>query len=291
MKTFLKSAMVLLANYAFWIYIFWGITDAFNYGLIGAGIGFMIATSCVLFSIYGLKNVIMKDLDATRVTGGAYAEVNRIIADMAYKERLPKPEVYAANVHAPHALSVGSSMSSLALFVTKGLVEKLNEDELKAYITHELAHLKRGDHFSADLAASIAYFLLFPTKLFDSINDGENIGKMLMLLVFGPFAAVFVQMGAYRAIDYDADKFSAEIHGQGYSLASALNTGQKDIRKHPIKVPHYCAHLFTVEAITAQTQAGALFITHVPTPKRIRRLKRLGKKVAKSAVYKHKGIT
>ncbi len=291
MKTFLKSGLVILITYAFWVCIFWGITGAFGFGLIGAGVGFLIATSCILFAVYGLKNAVMKDLEATRVTGGAYSEANRIVADMAYKERLPKPEVFAANVHAPHAMSVGLSMSSAALFVTKGLVEKLNEDELKAYITHELAHFKRGDHIAADISAAVAYFLLFPTRIFDSINDGENLGKMLMLMVFGPFAAIFVQMGAYRAIDYEADKFAAEIHGQGYSLASALNTGQRDIRNHPIKVPQYCAHLFTVEAISTRTQAGALFITHVPTPKRITRLKRLGKKAAKRAIYKHKGIT
>lgn len=291
MKTFLKTGLVILVNYAFWVFIFWAICEAFGLGLIGAAVGFTIATSCILFAVYGLKDAIMKDLEATRVTGGAYADVNRIIADMAYKEGLPKPEVYASNVFAPHAMSIGTSMKSAALFVTRGLVEQLNEDEIKAYIMHELAHFKRGDHIAADIGAAVAYFLLFPTRIFDSVNDGENVGKVLSMLIFGPFAAIFVQMSAYRDIDYAADKLAAEIHGQGFSLASALNTGQKDIRKHPIKVPLYCAHLFTVEPITTQTQAGALFITHVPTPKRITRLKRLGKKLAKEAVYKHKGIT
>ncbi|MCD6218620.1 M48 family metalloprotease [bacterium] len=291
MRTFLKAGLVILVNYAFWVFIFWAICEAFGVGLIGAAIGFLIATSCILFAVYGLKYAIMKDLEATRVTGGAYADVNRIIADMAYKEGLPKPDVYAANVFAPHAMSIGTSMQSMSLFVTKGLVDKLNEDELKAYIMHELAHLKRGDHVAADIGAAVAYFLLFPTRIFDSINDGENVGKVLAMLIFGPFAAIFVQLGAYRAIDYEADKFAAQIHGQGYSLASALNTGQKDIRKHPIKVPLYCAHLFTVEPITTQTQSGALFITHVPTPKRMTRLKRLGKKIIKKAIYKKKGIT
>jgi len=293
MKTHLKSILIIAVTYVFFISILWSLGKSIDtvFGLIGALLGFIIATGCILFAIYGLRDAIAKDLEAPRVTGGLYAEINRIVADMSYKEGLPKPVIYGANDHAPHALSVGSSIKSVGLFVTRGLVEGLNEDELKAYITHELAHIKRGDHLAADIGAAVAYFILLPTRLFDGINDGENVGKLLSLLILGPFAAIFVQLAAYRGLDYDADKFAADIHGQGYSLASALNNGQKDIRKHPIKVPHYCAHLFTVEPITAQTQAGVFFMTHVPTPKRITRLKRLSKKVINKAIYKSKGIT
>jgi heat shock protein HtpX len=291
MKSKMKAGLLLLVAYGFWIYILWGITDAFGIGLVGAILGAIIATACVLFGIYGLKNALVRDLNAKPASTGIYADLNRQIANLAYKEGFPKPELYMLNEHAPHAASVGITMKNAAIFVTKGLVETLNEDELCAYVTHELAHIKRGDHLAADIGAGIAYVILYPTRMFDGINDGENIPKLLSLLIFGPFAAIFVQLAAYRALDYDADFMAADIHGQGFSLASALNSGQKDVRKHPIKVPHYCAHLFTVEAVATGTQAGALFVTHVPTPKRIARLKRLGLKTCKALVQKNKGIT
>lgn len=293
MKTHLKSILVIGVTYAFFVSILFGLGIIIDtvFGLIGAFLGFLIATGCILFAIYGLRDVIAKDLEAPRVTSGLYTDVNRIVAEVTYKEGIPKPLIYGANDHAPHALSVGTDMKTAGLFVTRGLVEKLNEDELKAYVTHELAHIQRGDHLAADIGAAVAYFILLPTKLFDGIDDGENIGKLLSLMILGLPAALFIQLAAYRGLDYEADKYAAEIHGQGYSLASALNTGQKDIRRHPINVPHYCAHLFTVEPITAQTQAGVYFVSHVPTPKRITRLKRLSKNIVKRVVYKSKGIT
>lgn len=291
MKSKLKAGLILLIAYGFWIYICWGITDAFGIGLIGVILGAIIATACILFGIYGLKNALIRDLKAKQTSNGILADLNRQIANLAYKEGFPKPAIYMLNEHAPHAISVGTNMKTAALFVTKGLVETLNADELSAYVTHELAHIKRGDHLAADIGAGIAYVILYPTRMFDGINDGENIPKLLSLLILGPFAAIFVQLAAYRALDYDADLMAADIHGQGFSLASALNSGQKDIRKHPIKVPHYCAHMFTVEAIATGTQAGALFVTHVPTPKRIARLKRLAMKANKQLVYKNKGIS
>lgn len=291
MKSKMKAGLLLLIAYGFWIYICWGIMDAFGIGLIGAVLGAIIATACVLFGIYGLKNVLIRDLNAKLAGNGILSDLNRQVASLAYKEGFPKPDIYMLNEHAPHAASIGINMKTAAIFVTKGLVETLNEDELFAYVTHEVAHIKRGDHLAADIGAGLAYVILYPTRMFDGINDGENIAKLLSLLIFGPFAAIFVQLAAYRALDYDADLLAAEIHGQGFSLASALNSGQKDIRKHPIKVPHYCAHLFTVEAIAMGTQAGALFVTHVPTPKRIARLKRLAMKTCKQIVQKNKGIT
>ena len=282
----MKSAFVILIVLGFWMFIGWE-----SYNLIGLGGGFAFGLICVLFGLYGLKRAVIKDLRAQKATAPMYAELNRMIADLAYKENSPKPEVYAINEHAPHALSVGTSMKSAAIIVTKGLVETLNEDELRGLITHEFAHLKRGDHMGADVGAGMAYLLLFPTKIFDGINDGENIGKLLLLFIFGPFAAIFVQIAAYRGIDYETDLMAAKMHGQGFSLASALNSGMKDVRKHPMRFPNYCAHLFTVEPITQHTQAGSLFVTHLATPKRIAKLKRYSQKASKNMVYKSKGIT
>jgi heat shock protein HtpX len=286
MGSHFKSIIVILIVVGFWGFIGW---ESFN--LPGLGIGIAIGIGCVLFGIYGFRNVVINDLNAQKASAAMYAPLNRIVADLAYKAGVQKPDVYAINEHAPHALSVGTSMKTAAIIVTKGLVEKLNEDELRAYVTHEFAHLKRGDHYAADIAASMAYILLLPTKPFDFINDGENIFKLISLLIFGPFAAIFVQIAAYRSIDYDADLLTAKIHGQGLSFGSALNSGQKDIRLHPMRFPHYTAPLFTVEPITQHTQAGALFVTHIPTPKRITRLKRFSQKMAKTTVYKSKSAT
>jgi len=285
MGSYPKSVIVILVIIGFWAFI--GL-EAFN--LIGLGVGVVIGIACVLFGIYGFKNAALKDLNAQKASAPMYVPLNRIVADLAYKENCMKPGVYCINEHAPHALSVGTSMKTAAIVVTKGLVEQLTEDELKAYITHEFAHLKRGDHYAMDIGVAMAYILLLPTKIFDSINDGENVLKLISLFIFGPFAAIFVQLAAYRGIDYEADLLAAKIHGQGLSLGSALNNGQRDIRLHPMRFPQYAAPLFTVEPITQYTQAGALFVTHVPTPKRITRLKRFSQKASKNATYKSKGV-
>lgn len=291
MKSYIQAFSIMIIALAFWVYLGWSIASIFDQGLIGAAVGFLIFIAGVVFAYTNLKNVVIRDMEASFAKNGAYPELNRAVADICYKENIPKPQIYVAPDHAPHALSVGLSPASGAIIVTKGLLETLNEDELKAYVCHEIVHLKRGHHYTSDLGAGIAYFILLPTRLFDNINEGENLAKLISLYLLGLFAMIFVQMASYRWIDYDTDKEAAEIHGQGFSLASALNSGEKARRKHPIIVPHYCAHLFTVEPLTQHTPASALFYTHLSTPKRITRLKRMSKKISKKVMYKNKGLT
>jgi heat shock protein HtpX len=291
MKSHVQIGLVFALIFAFWGYIFWGLASIFDMGLIGLAVGIVIALGCIIFSYTRLKYVIISDLGARKLSNGQYQIVSRVVYDVCYKQNIPKPDIYIVNEHAPHALSVGTSLRSGALIVTQGLVESLNEDELKAYVIHEMVHLRRGHHYFSDLGAGVAYIILYPSRIFNFINEGENVGKLFTVYILGLFAMIFTQLSSYRWTDYDTDSEAAEIHGQGFSLASALNTGMKDIRKHPIRVPHYCAHLFTVEPITQQTQAGAMFVSHLPTPKRVNRLKRASKKTSKSAVYKHKGVT
>ena len=65
---------------------------------------------------------------------------------------LPGAEIRVLDDAAPNAVSVGRSRDRGVVFVTSGLVLALDRIELEAVLAHELAHIKRADTVSGDIA-------------------------------------------------------------------------------------------------------------------------------------------
>ena len=65
---------------------------------------------------------------------------------------LPGAEIRVLDDPAPNAMSVGRSPDRGVVFVTSGLVLALDRIEREAVLSHELAHIKRGDTVSGAIA-------------------------------------------------------------------------------------------------------------------------------------------
>jgi Zn-dependent protease with chaperone function len=82
-----------------------------------------------------------------------YVEVERrrdprlvnIVDGLAIAAGLPLPKVGLIESPARNAFACGLSPSSAVVVVTRGLLEALDDDELKAVVAHEIAHIRHGD--------------------------------------------------------------------------------------------------------------------------------------------------
>ncbi len=76
-----------------------------------------------------------------------YPKLHQMVTELAQKAGLPNtPKIGISQLPIPNAFAFGRTKKGSRVCVTKGLLELLNEDELKAVLGHELSHIKHLLH-------------------------------------------------------------------------------------------------------------------------------------------------
>jgi Zn-dependent protease with chaperone function len=121
----------------------------------------------------------------------------------------------------PNAFTFGRTPRDARMWVTRGLVERLDQSELDAVITHEVGHVKNWDFVVMTVAAVVPmllYFIYLVTRFArDRRAQGVAVGAYLAYII-----AQFMLLALSRAREYAADHWSCECTGNGDALASAL---------------------------------------------------------------------
>ena len=119
----------------------------------------------------------------------------------------------------PNAFTFGRTPRDARMFVTRGLIERLDDTELDAVVAHEIGHIKNWDFAVMTVAAvvpMVLYLLYLTTR---SSRDARHVA-------IGAYAAYvisqFIVLALSRAREYGADRWSCECTGNGDALASAL---------------------------------------------------------------------
>jgi heat shock protein HtpX len=169
--------------------------------------------------------------------------------------------------------------------LTQGIVNLLNERELKGVIAHELAHIKNRDVLIATIAAGIAaavtylahaaqFATFFGGASHDNDDEGGSWLQTLLMILLAPIAATLVQLGISRSREFHADETAARLTGDPEALASALAKMEQTAQVVHSHVEPAAASLFIVNPLSGRSLMG-LFSTHPPMEERIRRLRGL----------------
>jgi len=256
-------------------------------GSLGGRQGMMIAlvlAAVMNFASYWFSDKIVLAMYRGREVSEAEAPRYHAIVDrLIGRAGLPKPKLYLLPGDSPNAFATGRNPSHAAVAVTEGILSLMSDEELEGVIAHELAHVKNRDILIASVAATIAGAITFLAHMAKwgaifggyggrSDNDrGGNVFVLLMTAILAPIAALVIQMAISRSREYGADATGAQIAGQPYGLARALEKLDAYSKRLPMAANPATAHMFIVAPFTGQAFMR-LFSTHPPIAERIRRL-------------------
>jgi heat shock protein HtpX len=210
--------------------------------------------------------------------------ITRTVRELADADGLPMPKLYYVDTPIPNAFATGRSHKHAVVAVTTGILDILNEAELRAVLAHELGHVKNRDMLVSTVAATIAGAISFIIEMAFWANifgggdeDAPNPIAMVAMFLLAPLAAILIQMAISRSREFLADQHGAKLVGNGKDLASALQKLEGFKRAigplKPSQAEQSTAHLMFANPFTMSGLAG-MFSTHPSTKARVERLSR-----------------
>lgn len=256
------------------------------------GTGGLLVALVVALGVNGYTYVhsdtmAIKSMRAYPVSEVQAPQLYATVAELAAAMRIPMPRLYLSPTSAPNAFATGRNPRNAAVCCTEGILELLDERELRGVLGHELAHVGNRDILIASVAAALATVITFLANfasismLFGGRDDDEGGGGMLsslLLIVLGPLAAGVIQMAISRNREYQADATGAQVTGDPLALASALRkleqgTAARPLIEDPSLAP--TSSLMIANPFRGGTGLGRMFSTHPPMAERIARLERM----------------
>jgi heat shock protein HtpX len=156
-------------------------------------------------------------------------EIHRMVAELAKNAHLPKPRVGISQLNIPNAFAFGRTQRDGRVCVTKGILNILSKDELKAVLGHELSHIKHRDMAIITLLSAIPlilYWLAWSMMWGGRLGDRRQGGGYAALIGFGAFLLYFITnllvLYGSRIREYYADLGSVQLGNMPHHLASAL---------------------------------------------------------------------
>ncbi|MDE3101776.1 MAG: zinc metalloprotease HtpX [Chloroflexota bacterium] len=253
----------------------------------GMTIALVLAVVMNISSYWFSDKIALAMAGARPVSEAEAPEIYRIVRELTQKAGLPMPKVYVVEQRAPNAFATGRDPQHAVVAVTAGILDIVNERELRAVIAHELGHVRHRDTLVMAVVASVAGAIAYLAQMAqwamlfggfggfgggDSEERGNPIGMLVGIIVL-PIAAMLVQLAVSRSREYGADDAGADLSGDPLALASALRKLQAVSKQVPLQVNPSMSHLFIVQPLIPGGMAS-LFSTHPSTEARIARLEK-----------------
>jgi heat shock protein HtpX len=225
----------------------------------------------------------------------------RVVHELADDAKIPRPKVYTVENPTPNAFAFGRTQGSAGVALHTGLLQRLEPDELRAVIAHEIGHIKHRDVLVMTLASAlpvILYYIVFFGMIAASSRDNRGGGFNYLGAFIGGMVAQFIGtllvLYLSRVREYYADAHSAYATRKPASLANALAkisyahaTAKRrptpgNLRMFYIADPQMAmAGDYAADMKREKKRGGILefLMTHPPTWKRVRALERIEKQL------------
>lgn len=271
----LRAGLFLAAMFA----VLGGLGSLF--GLVGAAVALSAATVISFWSFWSAAPNLIARTHAIPVID---AGILRMVDDMAAAAGISSPGVYEIDESQPNALVIGGGEGTSTIILTSGLRSHLTDDELRAVIAHELAHIRNRDILTCTLAATLISAIIALALTLAIVVSGLSRQKgssntVVLLAVIAPVIAFILKFAMVRSIEYRADRDAAFLCGGPSDLISALC--KLDRLSHQIKNGVALMHprFASLSIVNPLPESWvSLFSAHPPIARRVARLEAMMEK-------------
>jgi len=248
----------------------------------GLAIGLLIGLAFAGGSYWFSDTLAIKAARAEPVNREQVPQLYAVVEDLTRRSGMPMPRLYVSPERQPNAFATGRNEHHAAVCCTQGILQALDEEELRGVLAHELSHVRNHDILVTSVAAAVALAIMFAARIvaFGAIfggggRDGEgNAFGLLAMVILAPLAATVIQLAISRSREYGADASGAELLHDGEPLARALEKIEASAKRVPMNVNPAEATAYIINPLTGRRVSFAgLFSTHPPTAQRIARLR------------------
>ena len=200
------------------------------------------------------------------------------VQEIAQRLRIRMPEVWVYESPDPNAFATGPSKNNSMVAVSTGLLNSLNEQEVRAVLAHEMGHVYNGDMFTTTVLAGLmntfVYFISrWVYRHLAERNEALAFGVYIFLQMVLSFLAMIPISWFSRRREFAADSFSAKVYGRE-AMISALQSIDRWVKRAKIEYSTQDA-LATMKISGKSSGFFRLFATHPPIEERVAALQRL----------------
>ncbi|MAD47418.1 MAG: protease HtpX [Oceanospirillaceae bacterium] len=201
------------------------------------------------------------------------------VQELADKAGIGMPEVGIFSSSAPNAFATGWNRNNALVAVSTGLLQRMDKDQVKAVLGHEIGHVANGDMITLALIQGVVNaFVMFFARIIGNFVDkavfkNENgpgiaffVTTIIAEIVLGILASTIVAWFSRRR-EFRADQAGAELVSPA-AMVSALAALQQSYDQ-----PSELNGELVAFGIRGEGKFAALFSTHPPLDVRINALR------------------
>jgi heat shock protein HtpX len=254
------------------------------------GLVVVIAFALIFSQYYFSDKIAMFSMHAHEVTPKQEPKLHEIVDRLCLLANMEKPRVGVAEMDIPNAFATGRSPKHAVICATRGLMNRLSDEELEAVLAHELSHVAHRDVAIMTIASGVGMLagLVSRIAMWSAMfsgggrsRNGQNIVLVEMatwivsLVIY--VIAYLLTMALSRYRELAADRSGAILIGKPSVLASALVHITGDMGRIPrtdLRKAESMNAFFFAPALAGGT-AASLFSTHPSLEKRLDQLNKL----------------
>jgi heat shock protein HtpX len=279
----LVGAFVLLL-----VAVGWTFGQSYGFGAVGVATGLGFGTVGSLVAFYQGGRMVLAASGAREASQSDFPQLHNLVEELCIASGLRKPRIYVIESAAPNAFATGRDPDHAAVAVTRGLLSKLNREELQGVLAHEMSHVRNCDVRFATLIGILVGTVALLCDMFLRVpragsrrrisfkGGGPVVLLALVLALLAPIASRIIQMAISRKRELLADATAVELTRNPLGLASALRKIGAD--PNVLEAANRATqHMYIVNPVKAfGMDSGALLSTHPPIEARVRILEAMG---------------
>ena len=213
--------------------------------------------------------------------------IYNLVENLCMSVGMPMPKLNVIEDDSLNAFASGINKSTYTVTLSRGIINKLDDEELSGVIAHELTHIRNND--VRLLIVSIVFVgifafiseMLFRTLIHtprkSSSSDNNKGGAIVAILIglalaaIGYLLATMMRFAISRKREYMADAGAAEMTKNPLALASALQKISGDPYIEAVTREDVAQMFIEHTGVKKKKSVGSrLFATHPPIDDRIR---------------------